>query len=119
MASIHQTKPKGQRVARGDELGYFGALSTARRVAFSEGAELTSGAWVAYGGSTIVVVFPKGTVEWNQDLLDNSEGRNSDGVQVETLVKVRAFFLCSSLAHSAELYSAQVGEEIGRWVAVR
>ncbi|GJN94317.1 hypothetical protein Rhopal_007391-T1 [Rhodotorula paludigena] len=76
VASIHQTKPKGQRINRGDELGYF-----------------------AYGGSTIIVIFPEGTVEWNQDLLDNSEGRNSEGVQVETLVKV--------------------GEEIGRWVAAR
>ncbi|GAA5957647.1 hypothetical protein JCM8115_001384 [Rhodotorula mucilaginosa] len=72
VASIRQTAHLGQTLKRGDEVGYF-----------------------AYGSSTIVAVFPPGCVEWNEDLLSNSEGRNSRGAQLETLVKV--------------------GEEIGRW----
>lgn len=35
-------------------------------------------------------VFPRGSVEWDEDLVRNSEGRNADGVQIETMVKVRA-----------------------------
>ncbi|KAF7356635.1 hypothetical protein MVEN_00997800 [Mycena venus] len=50
---------KGKTVKKGDELGYF-----------------------AYGGSTIVAVFPKGVVEFDADLVANSV------VPVETLVKV-------------------------------
>ncbi|KAK4330679.1 putative Phosphatidylserine decarboxylase proenzyme 2 (putative) [Rhodotorula toruloides] len=73
VASIKQTAKEGAKVKRGDELGYF-----------------------AYGGSTIVAVFPKGSVRWHDDLLKNSEGRNAEGMQLETLVKV--------------------GEKIGRWV---
>ncbi|TNY19031.1 phosphatidylserine decarboxylase-domain-containing protein [Rhodotorula diobovata] len=73
VASIRRTAKEGKALKRGDELGYF-----------------------AYGGSTIVCVFPRGSVEWDEDLVRNSEGRNVEGVQVETLVKV--------------------GEKIGRWV---
>ncbi|KAJ8291721.1 Phosphatidylserine decarboxylase proenzyme 2 [Rhodotorula toruloides] len=73
VASIKRTAKEGAKVKRGDELGYF-----------------------AYGGSTIVAVFPKGSVRWHDDLLKNSEGRNAEGMQLETLVKV--------------------GEKIGRWV---
>jgi len=50
---------KGTEVKRGEELGYF-----------------------AYGGSTIVAVFPKGVIEFDQDLVKNSEE------PIETLVKV-------------------------------
>ncbi|KAI0827618.1 phosphatidylserine decarboxylase-domain-containing protein [Trametes gibbosa] len=50
---------KGATVKRGDELGYF-----------------------AYGGSTIVVLFPKGLIRFDDDLVKNS------AVPVETLVKV-------------------------------
>lgn len=49
----------GAQVRRGDELGYF-----------------------AYGGSTVVVLFPPGLVAFDDDLRKNSE------VPVETLVKV-------------------------------
>ncbi|GAA5945432.1 hypothetical protein JCM10213_005982 [Rhodosporidiobolus nylandii] len=73
VASIKQTKNKGRAVKRGEELGYF-----------------------AYGGSTITAVFPAGSVEWDEDLRRNSEGKNREGVQLETLVKA--------------------GEKIGRWV---
>jgi len=52
-------KEKGTVLKRGDELGYF-----------------------AYGGSTIVVVFPKGLVEFDQDLVSNSQH------PIETLLKV-------------------------------
>jgi len=50
---------EGQKVARGDELGHF-----------------------AYGGSTIVVVFPKDMVTLDKDLVANSQK------PIETLVKV-------------------------------
>ncbi|KAI0669632.1 phosphatidylserine decarboxylase-domain-containing protein [Trametes maxima] len=50
---------KGASVRRGDELGYF-----------------------AYGGSTVVVLFPKGLVQFDEDLVRNS------AVPIETLVKV-------------------------------
>uniref|UniRef100_A0AAD7XA06 phosphatidylserine decarboxylase n=1 Tax=Trametes cubensis TaxID=1111947 RepID=A0AAD7XA06_9APHY len=50
---------KGTNVKRGDELGYF-----------------------AYGGSTIVVLFPQGLIKFDDDLVQNS------AVPIETLVKV-------------------------------
>lgn len=52
-------KQKGTVLKRGDELGYF-----------------------AYGGSTIVVMFPQEVIQFDEDLLSNSEK------PVETLVKV-------------------------------
>ncbi|KAJ3730022.1 phosphatidylserine decarboxylase-domain-containing protein [Lentinula guzmanii] len=61
VGSIVWTKgaEKGTEVRKGEELGYF-----------------------AYGGSTVVALFPKGVVEFDQDLVKNSEE------PVETLVKV-------------------------------
>ncbi|KAF9077969.1 phosphatidylserine decarboxylase-domain-containing protein [Rhodocollybia butyracea] len=61
VGSIVWTKgaEKGTEVKRGEELGCF-----------------------AYGGSTIVAVFPKGVIEFDQDLVKNSEE------PIETLVKV-------------------------------
>ncbi|TFK17463.1 hypothetical protein FA15DRAFT_676048 [Coprinopsis marcescibilis] len=59
VGSIQTTVNEGQQVKRGDEFGYF-----------------------AFGGSTIVIVFEKGAVEWDEDLLIN--GRAS----LETLVRV-------------------------------
>jgi phosphatidylserine decarboxylase len=52
-------KQKGTILKKGDELGYF-----------------------AYGGSTIVVIFPKTVIEFDEDLISNSEK------PIETLVKV-------------------------------
>jgi len=59
VGSIKFTAEEGQQVARGDELGYF-----------------------AYGGSTVIVVFPKGLVKFDDDLVANSKKK------LETLVKV-------------------------------
>ncbi|GAW01512.1 hypothetical protein LENED_003112 [Lentinula edodes] len=61
VGSIVWTKgaEKGAEVRRGEELGYF-----------------------AYGGSTVIALFPKGVVEFDQDLVKNSEE------PIETLVKV-------------------------------
>jgi len=59
---------------RGDELGYF-----------------------AYGGSTIVAVFERDTVEWDEDLLRNSAGENDLKLPLETKVKV-SFSLLLSLS---------------------
>ncbi|KAL0953106.1 hypothetical protein HGRIS_004377 [Hohenbuehelia grisea] len=59
VGSIQTTVNEGDTVQRGQEFGYF-----------------------AFGGSTIVVLFEKGTVQWDEDLLIN--GRAS----LETLVRV-------------------------------
>ncbi|KAH7926362.1 hypothetical protein BV22DRAFT_1009284 [Leucogyrophana mollusca] len=59
VGSIKTTVQEGEQVKRGQELGYF-----------------------AFGGSTIVVLFEKGMVEWDEDLVVN--GRAS----LETLVRV-------------------------------
>ena len=59
---------ENEQVRRGDELGYF-----------------------AYGGSTVIALFPRGAVAYDQDLLDNSR------VPMETLVKVGFLFArCAS-----------------------
>ena len=59
VGSILTTVEEGDEVKRGQEFGYF-----------------------AFGGSTIVCLFEKGVVEWDEDLLIN--GRAS----LETLVRV-------------------------------
>ncbi|KAI5116381.1 hypothetical protein M0805_005878 [Coniferiporia weirii] len=59
VGSIKATVQEGEEVGRGQEFGYF-----------------------AFGGSTIVCLFEKGVVEWDEDLLIN--GRAS----LETLVRV-------------------------------
>jgi len=59
VGSIHYTKEVGQDVQKGEELGYF-----------------------AYGGSTVICVFPKGSVTWDEDLATNSKN------VLETVVKV-------------------------------
>ncbi|KAG8938938.1 hypothetical protein FRC04_007234, partial [Tulasnella sp. 424] len=50
VGSIVTTVEEGSEVKRGDEFGYF-----------------------AFGGSTIVCLFEKGTVQWDEDLLVNSK----------------------------------------------
>jgi phosphatidylserine decarboxylase len=59
VGTIVTTVEEGQEVKRGQEFGYF-----------------------AFGGSTIVTIFPKGTAKWDQDLIDNSI------TPLETLVRV-------------------------------
>ena len=59
VGTIETTVKEGETVKRGQEFGYF-----------------------AFGGSTIVVLFEKGVLEWDEDLLVN--GRAS----LETLVRV-------------------------------
>ncbi|KAI0712799.1 phosphatidylserine decarboxylase-domain-containing protein [Cerioporus squamosus] len=69
---------KGEAVKRGDELGYF-----------------------AYGGSTIVVLFPKGLIQFDDDLLKTS------AVPIETLVKV-GDSLGRSVLHAGGFDAAEV-----------
>lgn len=76
VGSITETVKQGDFVRRGDEVGYFGALLwLAMSLAADEGE--------AYGGSTIIVLFPPGRVQWDADLVANSE------VPLETAVRVR------------------------------
>jgi len=66
VGSIAWTKKQGDQVKKGEELGYF-----------------------AYGGSTVIAVFPKGSVTFDEDLVKNSNN------VLETQMKV--------------------GQHIGRW----
>lgn len=59
VGSIKTTVEEGQEVKRGDEFGYF-----------------------AFGGSTIVVLFERDVVQWDEDLLINGKA------SLETLVRV-------------------------------
>ncbi|CAE7135514.1 unnamed protein product, partial [Rhizoctonia solani] len=59
VGSIVTTVKEGEQIARGQEFGYF-----------------------AFGGSTIVMVFEKGKLTWDDDLLSNSSST------LETLVRV-------------------------------
>ncbi|KAF8808440.1 hypothetical protein BYT27DRAFT_7188951 [Phlegmacium glaucopus] len=59
VGSIKTTVEEGESVQRGQEFGYF-----------------------AFGGSTIVVLFEKGMVQWDEDLLINGHA------SLETLVRV-------------------------------
>ncbi|KAG6837363.1 hypothetical protein H0H93_010965 [Arthromyces matolae] len=52
----------GRTLKKGDELGYF-----------------------AYGGSTVVAIFPEGTIQFDEDLVKNSEQ------PIETLVKLTGY----------------------------
>jgi phosphatidylserine decarboxylase len=75
VGSIKTTVNEGDHVKRGQEFGYF---AFGNRFLFVVYVVLTFGV----GGSTIVVLFEKGKVEWDEDLLIN--GRAS----LETLVRV-------------------------------
>ncbi|CUA68523.1 phosphatidylserine decarboxylase [Rhizoctonia solani] len=59
VGSIMTTVKEGEQVARGQEFGYF-----------------------AFGGSTIVMLFEKGKLTWDDDILNNSHST------LETLVRV-------------------------------
>lgn len=61
VGSICHTAQPGQTVRRGEELGYF-----------------------KYGGSTCIALFPPGRVQWDSDLLTNSESKEP----IETAVRV-------------------------------
>jgi phosphatidylserine decarboxylase len=79
VGSIKTTVQEGEYVQRGQEFGYFafGAF-----LLFSlQGTYLIINL-CCVGGSTIVILFEKGKVEWDEDLLIN--GRAS----LETLVRV-------------------------------
>ena len=84
VGSIRTTVSEGDFVKRGQEFGYFafGTSASTRSPNYQCpgcGADLP---FVAAGGSTIVCVFEKQVVEWDEDLLIN--GRAS----LETLVRV-------------------------------
>ncbi|CAG8627128.1 7911_t:CDS:10 [Ambispora leptoticha] len=62
VGSIRITAHENQKISKGDELGYF-----------------------AYGGSTIIVLWQKGEISFDSDLITNSKN------QLETLVKIFIF----------------------------
>ncbi|GAA5895625.1 hypothetical protein JCM6882_000357 [Rhodosporidiobolus microsporus] len=59
VGSIVRTVEQGGTVERGGEVGYF-----------------------AYGGSTVIALFPPGTVEFDEDLLRNSKAKLETAVRV-------------------------------------
>ncbi|GAA5867688.1 hypothetical protein JCM8547_001342 [Rhodosporidiobolus lusitaniae] len=59
VGSIKRTVPQGESVKRGGELGYF-----------------------AYGGSTVIALFPPGTVKFDEDLVRNSKAKLETAVRV-------------------------------------
>ncbi|PWN29324.1 hypothetical protein BDZ90DRAFT_212390, partial [Jaminaea rosea] len=59
VGSIVLTVQKGQKLKKGDEVGYY-----------------------AFGGSTTVCIFEEGRVKWDEDLLTNSKA------SIETLVRI-------------------------------
>ncbi|OAX43191.1 hypothetical protein K503DRAFT_847325 [Rhizopogon vinicolor AM-OR11-026] len=65
VGSIKWTVSDGSKVQRGEELGYF-----------------------AYGGSTIVALFEPGMIEFDADLVANSEPKKKGQLGTETLMKV-------------------------------
>ncbi|KAG8985661.1 hypothetical protein FRB90_004519 [Tulasnella sp. 427] len=70
VGSIGWSKNPGDIVQKGEDLGFF-----------------------QYGGSTVILVAPEGTVEWDADMVANSSGAVSvqgveAGTPVETLVRV-------------------------------
>jgi phosphatidylserine decarboxylase len=77
VGSIKTTVEEGEQVKRGQEFGYF-----AFGMCFQPPAPAQSLTDLRSGGSTIVLLFEKGVVEWDEDLLIN--GRAS----LETLVRV-------------------------------
>jgi phosphatidylserine decarboxylase len=83
VGSIETTVSEGDFIKRGQEFGYFAFgvysfLCVETLTPFIEPPML----WVLVGGSTIVCLFEKNVVEWDEDLLIN--GRAS----LETLVRV-------------------------------
>ena len=80
VGSIQTTVQEGEYVQRGQEFGYFAFGAFFLDFFFVEHS-LTD-VFVYLGGSTIVILFEKGKVEWDEDLLIN--GRAS----LETLVRV-------------------------------
>ncbi|KIO19356.1 hypothetical protein M407DRAFT_148385, partial [Tulasnella calospora MUT 4182] len=70
VGSIGWSKNPGDSVMKGEDLGFF-----------------------QYGGSTVILVAPEGTIEWDEDLVVNSSGLSGvkgveDGKPLETLVRV-------------------------------
>lgn len=80
VGSIITTAEEGERVRRGQEFGYFafGALL----FSFPLSIVLNILNEISIGGSTIVLLFEKGAVHWDEDLLINSRA------SLETLVRV-------------------------------
>lgn len=77
VGSIQTTVKEGEFVKRGQEFGYF---------AFGMSSGLSVFSWITelspLGGSTIVMLFEKGVVEWDEDLVINGKAC------LETLVRV-------------------------------
>lgn len=61
VGSIGWSKKTGEKVMKGEDLGYF-----------------------QYGGSTVILIAPEGAVQWDEDLVKRSDNAKP----LETLVRV-------------------------------
>lgn len=84
VGSIKTTVSEGDFVKRGQEFGYFafGASVSPDRPSYQCPGCGADFPFVVAGGSTIVCVFEKNVVEWDEDLLINGHAA------LETLVRV-------------------------------
>ena len=81
VGSIGWSKKAGDRIAKGEELGWFQVRSDISTIALLETTLITMAC--QYGGSTTICVFPSAAgVVFDEDMATNSEHK------VETLVKV-------------------------------
>lgn len=78
VGSIATTVEEGQIVERGEELGYFAFGQSAPNLYIARTSWLTR----LTGGSTIVCLFEKGVLQWDEDLLSNGQAA------IETLVRM-------------------------------
>lgn len=81
VGSIGATVKEGDTVKRGDELGWFAFGTLILCIVFA-GRETHFVASPLAGGSTIVCLFERGKLRWDEDILDNSSQA------IETLVKM-------------------------------
>ena len=78
VGSILTTVDEGQQIKRGEEFGYF-AFGRSDRLTLLVMSLIDH---LVTGGSTIVLLFEKGAVEWDEDLIINGQA------SLETLVRV-------------------------------
>ena len=67
VGSIAHTRKQGDNIAKGEELGYF-----------------------AYGGSTVIALFPKGYLHFDDDLVQSSKAGLETQVRVGEQIGIRA-----------------------------
>ena len=79
VGSVVFTVKKGDQVDKGDELGYFQVSDNARHLSYYN--TLKHIVLLQFGGSTVAILFPKNSIDWDPDLEKFSKSA------IETLVR--------------------------------